>query len=477
MFFSLITILILIFTAISWLGIEARTPIWRIVSLALFAHLIYAGTLLLAWKRKVCVNIFWIVGIALVLRVVLIPSPPVFSDDIYRYIWDGRTLLLGANPYDVSPIASAAPTDPVWQHINNKELRTIYPPMAEMIFGLVAFVSPTVTGFKIASALFDISVVALVFLLAGGRLNRSAQAEVTPVLASLTYALNPLACIESAGSGHLDSMAVATTALAVLLVIRGRPIVAGTVLGLATGIKVLPALLLPFMRPKRVLAALVCAAVLMGLYLPFLSAGRFAFESMDTYARRWELNSGVFEVTKDATSAALKLRFSVKDPSENIHLRFMDPVAKHLQGTFFSLHKEGGWDPKKPGKFTLGTLSRAIARIILGAVFIAVLVVTGLRQRDPILAATIVFGTLIVLSPVLHPWYLLWVLPFAAVSRVWPFMILAALSTLAYLPLDHWWKEGVWVCPPWIPALMWGAFFAAMLAFLYRRYRGNQPTR
>jgi hypothetical protein len=42
-------------------------------------------------------------------------------------------------------------------------------------------------------------------------------------------------------------------------------------------------------------------------------------------------------------------------------------------------------------------------------------------------------GTLIVLSPAVMPWYLLWLLPLATLSLAWPWVVFSAAACLAFL--------------------------------------------
>ena len=70
----------------------------------------------------------------------------------------------GGNPYRQSPLDPAlAPLRDavIYPRINHKELSTIYPPLAEAGFALVARVVPTVWGFKLWVVLHDLALVAV----------------------------------------------------------------------------------------------------------------------------------------------------------------------------------------------------------------------------------------------------------------------------------------------------------------------------
>jgi hypothetical protein len=62
----------------------------------------------LAFGMMVCIyrsnySLRTIVVTGLIIRIVLLFSMPGFSDDVYRFYWDGRLILEGINPYGVLP--------------------------------------------------------------------------------------------------------------------------------------------------------------------------------------------------------------------------------------------------------------------------------------------------------------------------------------------------------------------------------------
>ena len=79
----------------------------------------------------------WIIGFAILFRLTLLPHDPVATDDIYRYVWDGKVAAEGINPFRY------APSDPHLESlhggdlpakINFPKMRTIYPPLAQGLF-------------------------------------------------------------------------------------------------------------------------------------------------------------------------------------------------------------------------------------------------------------------------------------------------------------------------------------------------------
>jgi len=149
---------------------------------------------------------------AALFRISILFSPPYLSDDLYRYVWDGRVQSAGINPYRYIPADESLVKlrdDKIYPNINRREYaRTIYPPVAEGVFLLITRISESVTWMKAAMVGFEaIAVWALIQLLVSFGFARQRV---------LIYAWHPLVVWEFAGSGHLDAMVIAFIALALL---------------------------------------------------------------------------------------------------------------------------------------------------------------------------------------------------------------------------------------------------------------------
>jgi hypothetical protein len=479
-FIASVLALFVLGVALAFAATDSKTPVWRLVALVLAMQLPYSVALFAAWRMRHRLDAGWLIAaISLVFRLVLVAAPATFSDDLFRYIWDGQVLGAGINPYHFSPEALelAWLRGPHWNQINHPALGTIYPPVAQAIFWVVASMQANPTAFKLASALADTVVVCLVILLGGGRLARSRQSgerdkACRAAFFGLVYGLNPLACIETGMSGHLEPFAVGLLLLALFFAGKKRRSIAAFFLGLGAGVKLIPVLLLPAVARRRLVAWLICPLVVVAVYLPFVSAGTGTVETLDAFARRWEGNGGLFAALKFGVQSGVCAVSGAEGKDAMVHVQGMDPVARSFQGTFFSLHKDGAYDPSVPGAFTVGDISLAVSKMIVGLGLIFIIVAMVYRRVDEVTSAVWIFGALVVVTPILHPWYLLWVLPLAAVRSVWPFYVLAAVIPLAYLPLDGWWSRGVWALPPWVPWLENGLFLLAFIVYAASK-RGN----
>src|SRR5215217_2507740 len=155
---------------------------------------------------------------AALFRLSIIFFPPYLSDDIYRYIWDGRVQAAGINPYRYIPADESLAhlrDEKIYPNINRRDsAHTIYPPVAEAAFLLITRFSESVTWMKAAMVGFEaIAVWALVQLLISLGFARQRV---------LIYAWHPLVVWELAGSGHVDALAIAFIAAALLAHRRRR---------------------------------------------------------------------------------------------------------------------------------------------------------------------------------------------------------------------------------------------------------------
>lgn len=140
----------------------------------------------------------WLVlGVALLLRAIVLPGPAFLSNDINRYVWDGRVQAAGINPYrylPADPALAALRDATVFPFINRADTAlTIYPPAAQALFLLVQEIHPGVFGIKCAMAGAELAAIgALLALLGRAGLPRARV---------LIYAWHPLPVWEFAGNG------------------------------------------------------------------------------------------------------------------------------------------------------------------------------------------------------------------------------------------------------------------------------------
>jgi hypothetical protein len=361
-----------------------------------------------------------VLGVAAVARFVLLCPAAPLSDDLYRYIWDGRVANAGYNPFLQPPDAeslSALRDDEIWPRINHPDVPTIYPPVAQLVFRALAAAPTDARGPRILAALADLlTSVCLARLLR--RRGRAAGLVVA-------HAWCPLAISETARGGHIDAVGAALM-VGGLLLFHGagsvrRAFASGLAFGLSALVKPVAVVLGPALlcatRSNR--APLFAGAVLsLLLWTPYLDAGQRVAAGFFAYAEHWEFNDALY-----------------------------------------SLLVAAGATPRG-------------ARIALSAVLSVFVVVAARRVRDPVGAAGLMMFALFVFSPTVHPWYGIWLAAVLPVLPRWAVPGIAAFCALLPVSYATAWVHattGLWIEPVWPRALLWVVALSLLLIGALRR--------
>ena len=255
------------------IGLHSRgvTDIVWFIKLALVQSALY---LMAAWlivrARSARSTLLLVLLFAGIFRLSIIFAPPYLSDDIYRYVWDGRVQAAGVNPYRYIPADDHLKNlrdEEIYPKINRRDYaHTMYPPAAEATYFLTTRISESVTWMKLTIVGFElITVWFLMELLASFGMPRQRI---------LIYAWHPLAVWEFASSGHVDPLAFAFIALALLARRRNWETATGVALGLATLAKLFPLVLFPALYKRwGWKMPLALAVTIIAGYLPYLGVG------------------------------------------------------------------------------------------------------------------------------------------------------------------------------------------------------------
>lgn len=366
-----------------------------------------------AFSRRVVV-----VGLifAAVWHIEFLRLPPGADDDIHRYVWDGRLQRLGYNPYLVVP-SDPDVTElhtPETRNLNNPDLASPYPPGAQLFFRAVTAIQESTFAVKFAFVLCAFAIV-LVLLDVLRRTGQGAHLV-------LAFAWNPLLAIEVAGSGHIDIVGTLLLVISVAALVRRWRVIAAVALGLAVAVKFLPIVLVPlYWKRVRVRDAVLAAAVVALLYVPFLHHGRIPIGSLGTYVQTFRFNGLVF--------AAL------------------DKVAS-------------------PQLLT----ALAVVAGLVTAIW--------LRSAVPALRADVFawpMAASLFFAPAVFPWYLLWLLPFLTSAST----LLLIVWTVSVIPTYVQWHLRTlgrpWgALPGWVMLLEYGCLAIAAAIIAYRQFR--RPT-
>jgi hypothetical protein len=339
---------------------------------------------------------------------------PILEDDYFRYLWDGYRVLSDGNPYGQAPEAwfddpqLPAAMQQVLSGINYPDVPTAYGPVQQALFGLAAWMQPgALWPLKLLLLAMD-----LVLLVALWQLGAPRGAWL--------YALHPLAIKEVAFTAHPDSACVSFLVLALLARQHRQAWLAGACCGLALAGKVLALPLIPLLLWGMPLRSWFGAGLAVMLaYLPFLHSGS-DLQGLGVFSEQWIFN----------------------------------PLGFGL----------AAW--------ALGPDLGRIATTLLYAALWLGLLLRHRRSPTPTLALPPLdwaMAALLLLSPVVNPWYALWLLPFAALRPASGLWWLAAGPMLSYV---H--APGDYHLPAWVPLSEAAAI--AVWALWLRRQPPRSPA-
>ena len=431
--------LALVVLVISFLALAILSPLFAYEKesspvLAIVVLLVTAGVAYLVVVRDILTRTLTtrhakvIILTGLCMRALMLPSVPMQEDDYYRYLWDGAMVAHGWNPYQFVPQQivegeTAIPetvrelanqSRPVIERINHPWLRTIYPPTAQAPFALAHAISPwSLVALRVIWLGLEAICILLIISLLG-------QLKL-PVSRAAIWWLNPILVKEIYNSGHMELTVVVFVLLALWLMAKARPVLAGGALGLAAAAKIWPVLLLPLLlrampthRTRLCSAALFLFIVIVSA-VPILVAGLDSDSGFTAYAQRWEMND----------------------------LAYM---------AFNEL-----------GQFVAGPQSK------LGRILVMVTIASGVvwlirkpiaQDGDLVRRCLLIAAMTFLLSPTQMPWYYLWLLPLLPFWPLRGLLLLSAMLPLYYLrfalasvDMTHWFDHGIiWLehLPVWI---------------------------
>jgi hypothetical protein len=376
------------------------------------------------------------VALAFVLRLLFLCSTPALSDDFYRFIWDGSLIRDGINPFSYLPekmmqsgLVSGAYYETLFQHMNSPQYYSVYPPVLQGLFFLsvkCAFGVPALTVLNMRLFIIASEVGTYIFL---GRILKLLRINRERIF---IYLFNPLIIIELCGNVHFEAVMIFFFSAAFYLLLCNRISLSAVFFALAVSTKVIPLILLPLIIrkigiKKGAMFTVLVAGISVALFLPFVNKELLAHlaDSFGLYFHQFEFNASVYYLLK-----WLECRWS--------------------------------------GQETIRVTS-----IVLPILTVSIILYLSLRMKSRAdwsgvpEKALAILSMYYVLSPVVHPWYITFLVMWSVFissryALVWS--VLAFLSYAHYATFPY--QEHAW--------LILAEYGVLGAAFFYEYYQARQ---
>ena len=268
-----------------------------------------------------------LVGFGIAVRCIAIFSLPNFSDDYFRFVWDGHLLNNGTNPFSVLPINylqqhPLAYLQTVFNGLNSPKYFSVYPPLLQSIFSLANFISPTnihgavmvMKVFVVAAEIGTIIFLQKYFALLQNDnvhqiLRMSTQQNdinknskyTFPERNILLYAINPLIIIELSGNLHFEAFMIFGMVACLYFFQKQQVYKSALYFAIAVGAKLIPLIFLPLFLKHLGFKKFIQFATIVCL-LPALSFVAFydpnlfqnISSSFSLYFKNFEFNASIY---------------------------------------------------------------------------------------------------------------------------------------------------------------------------------------
>ena len=266
-------------------------------------------------------NFQFLLGISILFRLVFLFSMPNLSQDFYRFIWDGRMLLEGLNPYlylpenfinqHSFPVNQAVDLYTGMGELNGSHY-TNYPPINQLCFYIAAlFSNKSIIGSVVIMRLLIIFAdIGIIYF--GKKILEHLR---LPLYSIFWFALNPFVIIELTGNLHFESVMLFFLVWSLYLLFKNKWMWAAIVFALSITVKLIPFLFLPlffqwFVKRgisikkgfiKLIVFYIIVIGVTILLFLPFYSnelINNYS-NSVGLWFRNFEFNASFYYIFRE----------------------------------------------------------------------------------------------------------------------------------------------------------------------------------
>jgi len=358
--------------------------------------------------------VYFLLVCGLILRISVMFIHPTGSDDYYRYVWDGKVLANGINPYQYAPAdeeLSHLHSDILPEFVKFPEIKTVYPPLSLILFYAGYLIGgETFWGIKILLLLFELLTFRGLFLI---------LTELKlPQKNILLYALAPLLIFQLLIDAHVDGFGLPLLIFAIYFFLKKKNILSLIFIGLSICIKPLGLILIPivFLSEKGIkekVKIIIIPLVVVGLiYLSFIFSTN-VFEALTNFTVNWTFNGFVFEILNS----------------------FLNDNQK--------------------------------ARLIGGIVFVIIYSAIIFSKKDFLNKIYLSVFLLFIFSPIVHQWYVVWLAVLIPFIPRWSGILYTTLISLTVFTIMNYQLYGEWKS---YPLVLLFEYIPVLVVFGYEVY-------
>ena len=370
-------------------------------------------------------NFKLLIAIAIISRLIFLIAIPNLSQDFYRFIWDGRMILQGFNPYLHTPASfialgeypiSQAQQLVVGMQALNASHYSNYPPINQLLFTLAnLFTSSSILGSVIGLRLIIIAA-DIGTLYFGAKLLQRLELSQYKIF---WFILNPFIVIELTGNLHFEGVMLFFLILSLYLLHKNKWQWSAVIFALSISTKLVPLLFLPlFVKWFRVkedhtkidFKKLIYFYIIIGVSTLLLFTPFFSMEFVNNYSKTVGLWFGDFE----------------------------------FNASIYYLAREVGY--LITGYNQIAIIGKILPVIIFTSIWYIALTRQNQNFITLIKSMLIAFTVYLLLSTTVHPWYIASILLLSIFTNykyplIWSFIII--ISYLAYANADN--TENLWI--------------------------------
>lgn len=273
---------------------------------AFIAYLWTVRRIALTWKQ--------LFVLAVGLRLLLFMAPISWTDDHFRYIWDGLCSVNGIPPFSFTPeeMIGSRPdvfSPGLFERLNSPGFHSVYPPLAQAVFAFAAWIGKgdvwistlVLRAVVIAFELLTIRALGTLLLKDPKRIQRVAL-----------YALNPLVILEFTVNIHTEALMIAPCLWAIIFFRREQFHASAIMIAIGASAKLWPLLFLAWV-PSRlglknsIVFILIALALFLLSWLPLYTEDLLPhlLGSLRLYFNYLEFNGALFEGMRRVLGDAL----------------------------------------------------------------------------------------------------------------------------------------------------------------------------